>query len=80
MLKSALNLLLWLITIFIAVVTFMAVAAAYISPAKIWFLALFGLIFIYIYLVAFIWMLVLSFRHKKMMLLILIPLIVKTQN
>ncbi len=75
MLKSALNLLLWGITITIAIVTFMAVAAAYISPAKIWFLALFGLLFIYLYLIAFIWMLTLSFRHRKMMLIILIPLI-----
>lgn len=75
MFKSALNLLLWLITIAVAVVTSFAVAAAYISPAKIWFLALFGLIFIYLYLIAVIWMLILSFRHKKMIPVVLISLL-----
>ncbi len=75
MLKSALNLVLWLITIIVSVVTTFAVAAAYISPAKIWFLALFGLIFIYLYLIALIWMLILSFRHKKMIPVVLIPLL-----
>ena len=64
MFKSALNLVLWLITIAVAVVTSFAVAAAYISPAKIWFLALFGLIFIYLYLIAIIWMLIFKRCHS----------------
>lgn len=71
--RSAAGKLLFLFSIATAGVLLMGICASYISPAKYWLPAFFGLTFLYVYPINFLFVIYYALRKRKHILIPLIP-------
>lgn len=71
--RSIAGKLLFIVSIVVALTTALSICAYYLSPAKFWWLAFFGLLFIYIYPVNFLFVIYYAMRKRSH---IILPLIV----
>lgn len=70
--RSIAGKLLLLLAFVVAIATLIAVSASYISPAKFWFVAFFGLSFIFIYPLNYLFLIYYAFRKRNHIVLPLI--------
>lgn len=73
--RSAAGKLLLFVAILVAIVTILSVSASYISPAKFWIIAFFGLPFVYIYPLNFFFLFYYAFRKRNHIIMPLIACI-----